>query len=113
MKRMINYADLSLNSATNDDHFNDCSHAFWTMKFLFLLCISLLSLTVWSQEEISVPPPPEKTVQEPEIFVIVEEQAEFPGGMGEYLKYIETHLVLPKDSIRNATSRQMLCFNCC
>ena len=66
------------------------------MKFLFFICISLLSLTVWSQEELADPPPPEKMVQEPEIFVIVEEQAEFPGGMGEYLKYIEANLVYPK-----------------
>lgn len=66
------------------------------MKFLFFVCILSLSITAWSQEELPVPPPPEKMVQEPEIYDFVEEEATFPGGMEEYLKYIEANLVYPK-----------------
>jgi len=71
------------------------------MKFLFFVCISLLSLTVWSQEELPVPPPPEKMVQEPENYDFVEEEAGFPGGMELFRTYIQANLVYPQTALEN------------
>ena len=71
------------------------------MKFLFFLCISLLSLTVWSQEELAVPPPPEKMVQEPEIVEFPDKEPKFPGEMEAFKTYIKANLVYPKTALEN------------
>lgn len=51
----------------------------------------------YSDHDVVAPPPVEapRNRQEPEIYMIVDEPAEFPGGMTALKKYIEDHLQYP------------------
>jgi TonB family protein len=56
------------------------------------------SYTEQVKQEIPEPPREVMRVQEEEIYTAVEQPAEFPGGMAEYVKYIEKNLIYPEDA---------------
>lgn len=66
------------------------------MKQLILL-ITLFSAGIsWSQNEPIAPPAPPKS--EPEIFHIVDEPAQFPGGMEALRQFFAENLVYPEEA---------------
>lgn len=50
------------------------------------------------KQELPEPPREVMRVQEEEIYTTVEQYPEFPGGMAEYVKYIEKNLIYPEDA---------------
>ena len=63
------------------------------------------SLNVGNGEEL--PPPPDSTetmVNEAEVFQVVEEMPEFPGGENALLEFIAKNLVYPKEAKENGVS---------
>ncbi len=46
--------------------------------------------------EVPPPPPPEPEIKEEEIYEVVEEQAEFPGGMGALYEYMQRNYRYPE-----------------
>lgn len=58
-------------------------------RFLLLLSAILLTNIAFCQEE-------KKVSVDDEVFVVVEEQAEFPGGMEAMYAYIQKNLVYPE-----------------
>ena len=61
-------------------------------RFLLLLSAILLTNIAFCQEET-------KTSGDEPVFVIVEEQAEFPGGLDSMYAYIQKNLVYPEKAI--------------
>ncbi|MEE1303431.1 MAG: energy transducer TonB [Bacteroidales bacterium] len=58
-------------------------------RFLLLLSAILLTNMAFCQEE-------KKVSVDDEVFVVVEEQAEFPGGLDSMYAYIQKNLVYPE-----------------
>lgn len=58
-------------------------------RFLLLLSAILLTNIAFCQEE-------KKVSVDDEVFVVVEEQAEFPGGLDSMYAYIQKNLVYPE-----------------
>jgi TonB family protein len=50
------------------------------------------------EKELTAPVAPPMRLQEDEIYTAVEEPAGFPGGVAEYVKYIEKNLIYPEDA---------------
>lgn len=57
------------------------------------------------------PPPPKPKVEEAEdeIFVVVEKQPEFPGGMGALMKFLGSNIKYPVIAQENGISGRVIC----
>jgi protein TonB len=77
------------------------------MNYVLILLLALVSGSCWSQEEISPvaapppvsPPPAEPPVPRQGPYQVVDEYAEFPGGMAALRKYLSENLVYPPTAI--------------
>lgn len=64
------------------------------------------------QTEVYIPPPPPKPKQEEvteEIFVVVEEQPEFPGGNAAMMKFLSDNIRYPVIAQENGISGRVIC----
>ena len=64
------------------------------------------------QTEVYIPPPPPKPKQEEvteEIFVVVEEQPEFPGGQAAMMKFLSDNIRYPVIAQENGIQGRVIC----
>jgi len=65
-------------------------------KILYLLIISILSNVLYAQEKKAV-----TTVNNEDVYLIVDDPAEFPGGEEARLKFLADNIQYPADAIKN------------
>jgi protein TonB len=71
------------------------------MNYALIVLLALISCSSWSQTEVIPPPKPPETAPPPAppqqgSYKVIDESAEFPGGMAALKKYLAENLVYPE-----------------
>lgn len=87
-------------------------------KYLLLLPLTLLLVAANSayaqkkepvKTEQSPQSPPKKTKQNDEVFMVVEKQPEFPGGMYALMKYLSSNIMYPVEAQKQNIQGRVIC----